>query len=263
LEKHAAALKNIPDFPGMYIDFMVIPSGNRMYSGQSKRLSYRINSNHESVQHRKGHLTLHYAYRNLAERNFYVLPVKDRQLGSGPIFNILEHWISLIFRTLQAGDLQKNLAPETLKQLSPEALDMGANVRLPIAQSFQFADFPRSPVSYALKNSSDPVRRAYGEAKMLRHVMSDQARQTSIRQAYLNGDIFKNEFVKEIWWSKGSDYLFQLGQVKLQVSRMHIDRLKRKQFECSVISRKKVSLILSVRSEAIIRRHGSRIRPLD
>jgi hypothetical protein len=104
--------------------------------------------NHESESYRKAHLKFLYFLRERADEVAYLLPVSDTTLKAGPILNILEQWVALIFRALQPSEMRGNLATETLRWIPNDQMQHGINVREPLAQNFGFADFPMGGSSF-------------------------------------------------------------------------------------------------------------------
>ena len=105
----------------------------RRYAGQSEDVRKRINENHNSVVYRRTHFSLQYFLLDRAEESYFLLPVSDPDLKSGLIMNILEQWIALIFRCLQKGDLEYNMASKSFKRIPFAELGLGANLREPLA----------------------------------------------------------------------------------------------------------------------------------
>lgn len=131
--------------------------------------------------------------------------------------NILEQWVALIFRCLQKGDLEYNMAPESFKRIPFAELGLGANLREPLAQGLKFTAFPMR--RHIFKNSSDSLKREYWQESQDREM-------TTKREVFLEGDYFQGSFWNAPGFYNTSDYEFQIWSVKFRVGKSHIDRFE-------------------------------------
>lgn len=60
-----------------------------------------------------------------ADRTIFLLPAVDPNLTTGPILNILEQWIALVFRSLQHVDMKGNLNLQSQKYFTRDDLEAG------------------------------------------------------------------------------------------------------------------------------------------
>jgi hypothetical protein len=54
--------------------------------------------------------------------------VVDPDLTGGPIKNLLEQWLVVIFRALQPKELEENLPKDAFKKIPSEQLTFGGNL---------------------------------------------------------------------------------------------------------------------------------------
>jgi hypothetical protein len=219
LEKKAEKLqleKFLPEHGLIYLAVVVIDGEAHYYAGQTENGQKRIISNHRSVSYRKSHPKFLYLLMDKAERTVFLLPVVDPKLVNGPIMNILEQWIALIFRALQPVDLRGNLDLHTQKWISRDELGKGINIREPLAQGFGFNEWHMSSNSF--KYSLDSLKREWYNVSRNREI-------TPRRESFLRGDLFEGSFWKAPGWYGKADYEFQIWSVKLRIGRSHIDRL--------------------------------------
>ncbi|KAH7084802.1 hypothetical protein BKA63DRAFT_498216 [Paraphoma chrysanthemicola] len=128
-----------PDYGGIYVIVVVIDGELWFYVSQSSNVSKRISSHHSSQNYSKIFL---YFLWSKAEAAHVLLPVEDDSLETGPFLNILEQWLRLVFCALRPSDLKINLAIEALCTTSQVDLCSGIGVCEPLAQNFDFANFP-------------------------------------------------------------------------------------------------------------------------
>ncbi|KAH8730760.1 hypothetical protein GQ44DRAFT_605810 [Phaeosphaeriaceae sp. PMI808] len=211
LKKHAVTA--FPRHGAVYLILIKIGDKIWRYVGQSKDCRKRI-SQHTSLTHRNNHPSFLYFLHTRAEDVLYLLPVSDVSLDSGPILNILEQWMSLVFLALQPSELNHNLSSETLKWVHKDEIHAGMNVREPLAQWLSFADFPIRATSF--RYSSDSLKREWYEIRRLLYFIPRQ-------DGFLRGDIFEGSFWDAPGWYH-ADYEFQIWSVKLRVGRSWIDR---------------------------------------
>lgn len=115
----------------------------------------------------------------------FLLPVSDPELTSGPIMNILEQWIALVFRALLPHDLKDNLDSESHSWVPAEERQKGINIREPLGQGMPFNFWPMKPTGF--KWTFDSLKREFFQAKQDRDI---QPR----REAFLRGDLFEDSF---------------------------------------------------------------------
>jgi hypothetical protein len=147
----------------------------------------------------------------------WVLPVSDPELTSGPIMNILEQWVSLIFRSLLPHDLRDNIAPASLAFIPSNELDRGINVREPLAQGLTFGDWPIK--NNRFKYSPDSLKREYWDVSRRQEVVDR-------REAFLQGELFGGSFWNAPGWYDKFNYEFQIWSVKFRVLRTALNRFE-------------------------------------
>ncbi|KAH4006811.1 hypothetical protein HBI56_033400 [Parastagonospora nodorum] len=178
LKHHKVSLDDIPKVPGAYIFVIVLEEGHRFYGGQSKDLRYRTVKCHSSAKHRKHHPSLAYTYVNYAKETFFALPVASMTLTDGPLKNLLEQWLVVVFRCLQIDELEANHSEEAFRLIPEEYLNLGANLAEPFAQGLPLSYFPgrtgRRDFGPALEASNDPVKNEY--AVLRRTEISEEKR---------------------------------------------------------------------------------------
>ena len=123
------------------------------YVGQSTDVSARMQthiSKHSALS------TFLYFLWSKASQLYCTLPILNDALVSGPLLNILEQWLSLVFRALQPSEMKSNLSTAALRVIPFSELQRGVGVREPLAQNFSFADYPMagSPFQFA----EDPLK---------------------------------------------------------------------------------------------------------
>ncbi|KAF2866593.1 hypothetical protein BDV95DRAFT_648932 [Massariosphaeria phaeospora] len=214
------AVTQFEDEAGQYVHLFWGASGRKAYSGQTDNLSRRIPKEHDNQRYRNKNRTLHYLYYEELTEGVYLVPCrKPKDQVPGPIDNIMEQWISLVFRTMQPEDLKANFSKDALELLAPEDLDRGTNIREPLAQGFTFYQFPMRSLKY-FRHSSDPVKRKYADI----HHNSVKIEKNK-RQDYLTGN-HQPRFCNENRYSKGTDYAFVLHGIQLRVGRSFVDRFE-------------------------------------
>lgn len=203
-----------PRHAAVYLTLLEVDEKEYRYAGQSEDAHRRIVEQHESATYRASHPKFFYFLRERAACTFYLLPVSDSSLQTGPMFNILEQWVSLIFRALQFSELHSNFSLDTLRFVPSPELHKGVGLREPLAQGFAWNDFP---MRGSIKYSPDTLKREWYEIKRNQTV-------TPRRETFLRGDIFDGSFWNAPGWYGNADYEFQIWSVKLRVGRSWIDR---------------------------------------
>lgn len=206
-----------PEHGAVYLNIIKLAEGVRRYAGQSDNARHRITENHNSASYRRSHRSYQYFLLDRAEEYHFLLPVQDLSLKPGPILNILEQWISLIFRCLQSADLRGNMAPDSFVLIPRAELEKGVNLREPLAQGFDFKAFPMK--RHYFKHACDSLKREYFEASQDEKIFYR-------RDTFLRGDLFEGHFWLAPGWYQTTDYEFQIWSVKFRVGRSFIDRFE-------------------------------------
>ncbi|KAF2874633.1 hypothetical protein BDV95DRAFT_666450 [Massariosphaeria phaeospora] len=212
--------KAVTQFPHHGVGYLIlldIEGQERRYVGQTENGHHRITLSHQSEAYRNVHPSFLYFLFERATTIHYLLPISDTDLAAGPILNILEQWLGLIFRSLQLFDLKNNLDAESFKWIRGEELDKGVNVREPLGQGFSFADYPMRSNSF--KYAKDTLKREWYGISRNREI-------TPRRESFLKGEIFDGSFWNAPGWYGGADYEFQIWSVRFRVGRSHIDRFE-------------------------------------
>lgn len=176
------AVTEFPEHGVVYLGLDLVKGKEWRCAGQSSNGYRRIVKGHESQTYRNSNASFLYFLRDQADEVSYLLPVSEPGLTSGPILNILEQWISLIFRTLQFSELKQNLDVDTLRWIPSDEMHKGVNIREPLAQGFGFNEFTSRSTSF--KYSSYSLKREWHEIYRNRVVVIR-------RDGFLHGDIFE------------------------------------------------------------------------
>ncbi|KXJ88888.1 hypothetical protein Micbo1qcDRAFT_166318 [Microdochium bolleyi] len=157
------------DTAGVYVNIIRGTDGyDRMYVGQTGRLSQRIKQ-HMNFRYRRDNKSLHYhAVEHSSWNNFIILATTPPPSGSQPawlrgnglelVLNILEMWCALMFRTLPRSTLEDWLPEKTLTNGNVQWY--GLNLALPLDQGVPEST-PREDFGAAMRSSPDPLARNY------------------------------------------------------------------------------------------------------
>jgi hypothetical protein len=217
---HVCRLKRlaVTEFPRhgvVYVNLLAIEGHDFRYAGQTNDAFARIIGMHESASYRNSQRKFLYFLRERAEEVFYLLPIDDASLKPGPVHNILEQWVALIFRVLQPSELKHNLCAETLRWIPADEMHKGVNVREPLAQGFGFNDFPMKGTCF--KYSPISLKREWYEVHRNHEIVVRT-------EGFLRGDVFGGSFWNAPGWYGKADYEFQIWSVKLRIGKAWIDR---------------------------------------
>lgn len=207
-------MTEFPHHGVVYLVLVKIGEKSWRYVGQAQDGHSRIR-NHESESYRRAAPNFLYFLRTMADEVSYLLPVSDATLQSGPLLNILEQWISLIFLALQPSELKHNFARKTLKRIIVDEMHNGINIREPLAQGFSWAEFPMRGSGF--RYSPESLKREWYEIRRNLEV-------TPRRECFLCGDIFEGSFWNAPGWYGSADYEFQIRSVKFRIGKSWIDR---------------------------------------
>ena len=131
--------EDFPRGPGIYVITHILPGGvRRRYAGQGKDLHRRVTRSHCNPRYRIANPSLNYSFWEAAEDGCFLAPVLEPSLLSGPLMNLLEQWMSIVFRGLQPHQLQENLPAHTYEMLSDEERETGAGLAEPFSQGISF-----------------------------------------------------------------------------------------------------------------------------
>lgn len=236
-------MSSYPQHAAVYLCLLEVEEKEYRYAGQTDNVHRRIVDQHESETYRDSHPKFLYFLRGRASSARYLLPIVDSSLQAGPVFNILEQWVSLIFRALQESELRSNLAPETLSLMPATELQKGVGIREPLAQGFAWNAFP---MRGSLKWSPEPLKREWYEVRRL-------ATHVPRQQGFLRGDPFDGSFWKAPGWYGNADYEFQIWSVKLRIGKSWIDRVR----EDSIVVWCDLRPQGQTHPESIMRGHGA------
>lgn len=131
--------------------------------------------------------------------------------------NILEQWISLVFRSLLPHDLQENMEPTSHSFIPSKELDRGINVREPLAQGLTFSDRPMKHKRFQW--SRDSLKREFWEVSCLQEIALR-------REGFLQGDIFEGSFWNAPGWYGKYSFEFQIWSVKFRILRTALNRFE-------------------------------------
>ncbi|KAI8936475.1 hypothetical protein NX059_006880 [Plenodomus lindquistii] len=215
LKKKAAT--TFPVHGIVYTAFLVVEGELWRYVGQAEKGHQRITEQHQNEPYRNSHFSFFYFLWARASEVFFVLPVDNVDLKAGPILNIMEQWVALIFRGLQPSEMKDNFSPDTMKWINVKDLQRGAGIREPLAQWFGFGDFPSCGDS--LKWSQDMLKREYYDAKRLQQVVDK-------KETLLEGGIFAGSFWNHFRWGQPTDYRFWVLNNSFEVGRADVDRFE-------------------------------------
>ena len=213
-------MKTFPAHGVIYLIFLIVDDEMWRYAGQAKYGHFRIEKEHQSEAYRKRNLKFLYYLWERASSVHFVLPIADPGLQSGPIFNILEQWVALIFLGLRHHDLQANLSKEALEAIGDRYMHKGAGIREPLAQWFTFSDFPMSGPS--LKLSPEPLARKFWVIKQDAKL---RARGPLMKDALLKGDLWTHSFQPVGGDSTTSDVRMFILKHYLEVPAQVVERL--------------------------------------
>jgi hypothetical protein len=189
----------------------------RRYVGQTENGHQRIVEEHSSIGYRKAHPKFLYFLMDRADRISWLLPISDIDLTYGPIMNILEQWISLVFRALLGHDLQSNMSPGSYAFIPADELAKGINIREPLAQWLSFNDWPMGNTKF--KYSQDSLKREWWDVSRRQEVID-------WREKFLQGDIFEGSFWDAPGWYGKTDFEFQIWSVKFRILRTALNRFQ-------------------------------------
>jgi len=209
------AVKDFPRHGAVYVSVVAVEGEEFRYAGQTNDAVARIIGMHESPTYRNSQRKFLYFLRERAEEVFYLLPIDNAGLRAGPIHNILEQWVALIFRSLQPSELKHNLCAETLRWISADEMHKGVNVREPLAQGFGFNEYPMRGISF--KYSPISLKREWYEVHRNHEIVVRT-------EGFLRGDVFPGSFWHAPGWYGKADYEFQIWSVKLRIGKAWIDR---------------------------------------
>jgi hypothetical protein len=210
LKKHHAT--QFSHHGAVYVIILVLNGGPWFYVGQTEDAWKRIVDGHQRPSYRSRYKRsfLYWLWGQASEVHI-CLPVSDELLRPGPIANIVEQWISLLFLALQPQELMHNFSAESLETLSPNDLQRGIGVREPLAQGFTFADYPMKGSPF--EHSADAMKRAFFRYKRSLPVPDRAA-------PFLRGDLFDGHFT-----THGKQSRFHLGRLQFEVKSVFIESL--------------------------------------
>ncbi|ORY12963.1 hypothetical protein BCR34DRAFT_600258 [Clohesyomyces aquaticus] len=262
LRQYRVAPEEIDSCPGIYICVHLIGQEQMRYGGRSCDLSCRISKEHDNPRYRGKNPSLNYLCQSYAQESFFVLPVKDLTgtLEKGPLMNLLEQWVCVIFRTLQSHEMSLSLPAEAFAMLSSVDLDSGANLREPLAQWISWGEYPERK-HFGLSQSPHYIKQEWGRFVRNKE-KEDNIRRKLYKEGYpyvpppyiprrpvpwnftmINGEIhypadenwppshpplppYTGSLSRWNWGSNYSDYQFMVQFVHLRVSTSYIDRLE-------------------------------------
>jgi hypothetical protein len=201
----------------VYTICLIVDNEPWFYAGQAKNAFSRIAGSHQKQTYRDRNPSFLYFLWARAQAVHFFLPVSNAQSVSGPVLNVLEQWVALIFLALQPSEMKSNLSLAALRSIPSKDMQHGVNVREPLGQNVSFQDFPRAGESFVY--SSEPVKRDYQEHKLR---LKRQA--VPRKQALLKGDLYPGSFwpLNRMGWI---DYEFVIFHTRFLVGKADIDRL--------------------------------------
>ncbi|KAI8936427.1 hypothetical protein NX059_006835 [Plenodomus lindquistii] len=209
LRKHAVT--TFPEHTTVYVITLIIDGAPWFYAGQTENGQARIAKGHFSSKYRDSHSSIMYYLWNRASEIFVCLPVSNPTLVTGPILNILEQWMALVFLGLQPMDLKQNLSAETLRQIPASELNHGLNIREPLAQNLSQEDYPYK--STPLLFSKEPLKMAYSQWKRERHIRNRA-------EPLIRGFAYSGALTL-----KSRQYLVYFGGLQIPVPKRFVDSL--------------------------------------
>jgi hypothetical protein len=207
------AVDNFNQHGAIYVICLMIEGELWTYVGQTGNAWKRIADGHNRA-----------SYRSLSKRSFLYwlwdqaddlwicLAASGDQLASGPILNLLEQWVAVLFLALQPQELASNLPKEIFATIPHQNLQWGVGIREPLAEGFGLRDFPMkgSPFDQA---GAAMKRRFYAYKKAM--PVPDRA------APYLSGDLFDGDYHPH-----GRQYRFHFGRLQFEIKRDFVDSLK-------------------------------------
>jgi hypothetical protein len=188
----------------------------RRYSGQAKDCEQRVHKQHENPAYRMTHPSLHYEYYELAEEIFWLNPASTPLDLPQGLTNIMEMWMSLVFRSLGQSDLRFWLPDAALVGIPYSALNCGMNVRLPLAQGLPITESPCAGY-HRFKRSTDPIKQAFYNRMVTRASPEEKifwSDEQAYRELLFRGDIFPGSIHDAYAWrpeNKGLDKELTIG----------------------------------------------------
>ncbi|KAF3001530.1 hypothetical protein E8E13_009413 [Curvularia kusanoi] len=214
-----------PTTPGIYVLCLHMPDQTRFfYVGQAANIKERVHASHFNERYRNRNPSLLYYMWTKCESVDIILVVSDEAKsvleGSGPTLDILEQWVSIIFRTLQPPDLELYISPKIRDQLKitseNDHLNRGLNVREPLAQTFKPNEWRLRGVQHLRNSPVEDFRAYYEERRKRKEAVTEQAQR---RQSLLNGQIYTGA----VWKRNGLDdkfgifYVFRIMNILIPI----------------------------------------------
>lgn len=205
----------ISDFPrqgAIYIIALVVNGQPWYYVGQTENAWKRIVDGHDRPSYRSTYKRsfLYWLWSQASEYTF-CFAVSDKRLRRGPIANILEHWVSLMFLALQPREMATNFPPKEFAKISPDALEYGAGVREPLAETFTLAEYPMRGSPY--QQSPQLMKRLFYQYK-------ENLPAPDRAAPFVRGDLFDGHFTVH-----GRQSRFHLGRLQFEIPSSFVDAL--------------------------------------